>query len=230
MRFNLHVLCCHLRGKGWPLGSRLWCLVCHFPIGILGQVWYLNVSISDLCTLTYFNAARMTVFTPFEFQFCPLSYHFCTKTNTNKIEKKKKKKKKKKHTQERTLKFVYDDYTSSYIDLLIKASLPTFGTRRVRTMAIENFEWFSFACYLRSFINQEENKCNLDALIFYRYHKCGIRCMVRNRSNMRLLCCGSLYLMNLIQLLNFNKFNYFISHWTGENCKCIACMAVPWYF
>ena len=29
-------------------------LVCHFPIGILGQVWYLFVAISDLCTLTCF--------------------------------------------------------------------------------------------------------------------------------------------------------------------------------
>ena len=28
--------------------------VCHFSIGILGQVWYLIVSIPDLCTLTYF--------------------------------------------------------------------------------------------------------------------------------------------------------------------------------
>ena len=27
---------------------------CEFPIGILGQVWYLIVSIPDLCTLTYF--------------------------------------------------------------------------------------------------------------------------------------------------------------------------------
>ena len=27
-------------------------LVCHFPNGILGQVWYLIVSIPDLCTLT----------------------------------------------------------------------------------------------------------------------------------------------------------------------------------
>ena len=33
-------------------GVSLW--VCHFPIGILGQVFYLIVSISDLCTLTYF--------------------------------------------------------------------------------------------------------------------------------------------------------------------------------
>ena len=53
----LYVLRGHLLGKGWPLGSRLWCLlwVCHFPIGILGQVWYLIVSIPDLCNLTYFT-------------------------------------------------------------------------------------------------------------------------------------------------------------------------------
>ena len=53
----LYVLCGHLLGKGWPLGSRLWCLlwVCHFPIGILGQTWYLIVSIPDFCTLTYLD-------------------------------------------------------------------------------------------------------------------------------------------------------------------------------
>ena len=27
----------------------------HFPIGILGQVWYLILWIPDLCTLTYFH-------------------------------------------------------------------------------------------------------------------------------------------------------------------------------
>ena len=58
VRVCLYVLCGHLLGKGWPLGSRLWCLlwVCHFPIGILGQVWYLIVSIPDLCTITYFHS------------------------------------------------------------------------------------------------------------------------------------------------------------------------------
>ena len=34
-------------------GVLLW--VCHFPIGILGQVWDLIVSFPDLCTLTYFK-------------------------------------------------------------------------------------------------------------------------------------------------------------------------------
>ena len=56
VRVCLYVLCGHLLGKGWPLGSLLWYLlwVCHFSIGILGQVWYLIVSIPDLCTLTCF--------------------------------------------------------------------------------------------------------------------------------------------------------------------------------
>ena len=36
---------------GLVCGFLLW--VCHFPIGIFGQLWYLIVSIPDLCTLTY---------------------------------------------------------------------------------------------------------------------------------------------------------------------------------
>ena len=61
VRVCLYVLFGHLLGKGWPLGSRLWCLlwVCHFPIGILGQVWYLIVSIPDLCTITYFYPNKL---------------------------------------------------------------------------------------------------------------------------------------------------------------------------
>ena len=44
-------------GKNWPLCC-LVCdvfLFCHFPCGVLGQVWYLIISISDLCLLSYFN-------------------------------------------------------------------------------------------------------------------------------------------------------------------------------
>ena len=46
----------HLLGKGLPIGS----LVCdgcfvfvNFRGGVLGQVWYLIVPITDLCLLTY---------------------------------------------------------------------------------------------------------------------------------------------------------------------------------
>ena len=36
--------------------------MCHIPIGILGQVWYLIVSIPDLCTFTYFKNAKINFF------------------------------------------------------------------------------------------------------------------------------------------------------------------------
>ena len=34
---------------------------CHFPIGILAQVWCLIVSIPDLCPLSYFRCNRSTI-------------------------------------------------------------------------------------------------------------------------------------------------------------------------
>ena len=38
MRVCLHVLCGHLLGKGWPLGSRLWCLTVSLSL----SHWYLG--------------------------------------------------------------------------------------------------------------------------------------------------------------------------------------------
>ena len=53
----LLMLCGPLLGKGWPFGSRLWCLI----VKLLLSNWYpgsgvgLIVSIPDLCTLSYFH-------------------------------------------------------------------------------------------------------------------------------------------------------------------------------
>ena len=62
----LYVPCGHLLGKGWPLGSRLWCLTVSLSLShcILGQAWYLIVSIPDLCTLTYFHPDMLEKKTP----------------------------------------------------------------------------------------------------------------------------------------------------------------------
>ena len=47
--------CDYLLGNGSPLGFLdVFLCFCHFPNGVLGQVWYLIVSIPDLCLLLYF--------------------------------------------------------------------------------------------------------------------------------------------------------------------------------
>ena len=67
-RANLLALIC---------GVYLW--VFHFPIGILGQVWYLIVSIPDICTLTLnclwnynFDSEMFTFWTGAKMCWCPL--------------------------------------------------------------------------------------------------------------------------------------------------------------
>ena len=42
----------------WPLFVMLNCVFVTLPCGILGQVWYLIVSIPDICRLSYFGIDR----------------------------------------------------------------------------------------------------------------------------------------------------------------------------
>ena len=60
----LCVLCGHLLGKGWPLGSRLWCLTVSLSLShwCPGSGVELDCIHPDLCTLTYFKAFKMMYF------------------------------------------------------------------------------------------------------------------------------------------------------------------------
>ena len=54
-------------GKGmtsWLSFVVLNCVIVTFPFGILGQVWYLIVSIPDLCPLSYFHTVCIVLHIP----------------------------------------------------------------------------------------------------------------------------------------------------------------------
>ena len=91
----------------------------------------LNVLKRIGCFLSKLN--KLTIFHTFilsNFNFCPLAWHFCNKSNTSKLEK----------IQARALRFIYEDYGSTYDELLEKAKVPSLKVRRMRTMAIECFK------------------------------------------------------------------------------------------
>ena len=48
------------------------------------------------------------------FNYCPLVWHFCGEVNTKKVE----------NIQERALRFIYEDYSASYDELLSKSNYP----------------------------------------------------------------------------------------------------------
>ena len=64
------------------------------------------------------------------FNYCPIIWHFCSKSNTDKLEK----------LQYRALRIVYSDYTSSYNTLLSKAEVTTLHLSRQRAIAIQAFK------------------------------------------------------------------------------------------
>ena len=55
------VVTCWERAYLLALVCVLNCVVGTFPFGILGQVWYLIVSIPDLCPLSYFHTVRIVL-------------------------------------------------------------------------------------------------------------------------------------------------------------------------
>lgn len=77
--------------------------------------------------------SKMAIFRHFiisNFSYCPLVWHFCGKTNSDKMEK----------IQERGLRFVFNDFDSNYEDLLKKAGLTTLFVSRLKTLAVEMYK------------------------------------------------------------------------------------------
>ena len=66
----------------------------------------------NLCRLGKLNIYYSFIMS--NFNYCPLVWHFCGEVNTKKIEK----------IQERALRFIYQDYNSSYDTLLGKSKAP----------------------------------------------------------------------------------------------------------
>ena len=67
----------------------------------------------------------MQSFTLSNFNCCALIWHFCSESNTAKIEK----------IQERTLRLVLDDYISDYSTLLKKSGIDALKTKQIKTLA-----------------------------------------------------------------------------------------------
>ena len=81
-----------------------------------------------------FNQARKTYlynsFIASNFSYCPLAWHFCSVSSTNKLDK----------VQERVLRFINNDYSSSIHDLLKSTNTQPLHVRRLKKMACEVFK------------------------------------------------------------------------------------------
>ena len=151
--------------------------------------------------------------------YCPLVWYFSSSKSLQKIEQ----------IQERALRFLYNDHTSSYNDLLLKSNKCTMLIARQRILCIEIFKtvkqlnppFMKDIFKLRSSHYSARNSNNLAHV----------------RPNQTAFGSNSLMsigpqiwngLPNEIKLAeNLNSFKVLIKQWNGPICKCSACKFLP---
>ena len=149
------------------------------------------------------------------FNYCPIVWHFCGETNTRKIEK----------IQERALRFIYEDYSSSYEDLLNKSRLPTLKIRPLRTMAIEVYKILNkkSPMYLNDLFVYKESR--------YYFRKTNtvevpqVRTTYHGLHSFR-FAGATLWneLPNeLRNVSSLSQFKSLINSWNGGSCMCGSC-------
>jgi hypothetical protein len=184
--------------------------ICKKAVQQLNILKRMGKNLSKLNQLTIFHTFVIS-----NFNFCPLSWHFCSETNTKKIEK----------IQERALRFVYQDYEESYENLLIKAKMPTQHIRRIRTMARETFKILNGLAppVLSNLVQKQDHKYN------FRYtNLLQIPQVKSSRYGKSSFMYAAPVLWNSLpdnyrSCSNFNEFKNLISFWNGKSCTCIAC-------
>ena len=149
------------------------------------------------------------------FNYCPLVWHFCSKQNTEKLEK----------LQHRSLKIVFEDYSSSYEFLLSKANMPTLHISRLRQLAIEVFKCLQNISpkYVQELITvnssyysfRNNNTLEVPRVNTETYGKKSFRYEATQVWNS---------LPNELRTeTDYGEFRRLIQTWSGFKCKCSMC-------
>ena len=161
---------------------------------------------------------RLTIYYSFilsNFNYCPVTWHFCSEKNTKKIEK----------IQERALRFIYEDYENTYENLLKKSKLPSLRIRRLRTIAVETFKIIhkQSPSYLHDIISIKDQKYN------FRHQDKAVLPRVRTtRYDLNSFRYNAAQIWNELpnhfrQETSLEHFKNIIHTWNGSSCQCSAC-------
>jgi hypothetical protein len=161
---------------------------------------------------------KLTIYHSFilsNFNYCPLAWHFCSIANTKKIEK----------IQERALRFVYLDYTSSYESLLQQSKLPSLHVRRLRQLALETFKLFhkQAPIYLHDLITPKHNHYS------FRYvNNLSIPRVKSTKYGLKSFRYTAAKLWNELPndiraTASYAAFSSLLTKWNGKLCHCSVC-------
>ena len=157
---------------------------------------------------------RLLVFKSFirsNFNNCPIIWHFCSKVNTEKLEK----------LQYRGLKIVFDCYGSSYEELLTRANLPALHLGRPRTIVLKTTKCINNSApkYIRDLVILKQSSYSFGYENTLQIPT--VRTVTYKQKSLGLVCNS---LPNELRKVSaFKDFKRLIRTWTGPKCNCAVC-------
>ena len=149
------------------------------------------------------------------FNYCQAVWHFCSIPDMKKVEK----------IQHRALRYVCNDFISSYHSLRLKCDRPLLFTQRLRSIITEVHKicYGISPVYLRSLISIKERKYETRNVItlnqpLVRTVRYGLNSVRYQASKIWNNLCNDLKLEH-----NYCDFKRLIGQWNGEPCNCSFC-------
>ena len=152
------------------------------------------------------------------FNYCPIVWHFCSIQMMRKLE----------YIQERALRFIFNDFTSEYRDMLCMYDQETLQIRRIKTIACEVYKTLNNLNpdFMKEMIVPKENVYGLrddHKVIVPPYNK------IRYGKN-TFSYFGS-HIWNLLpnetkSAVSINSFKSMLKSWEGPTCSCSACLFI----
>ena len=167
--------------------------------------------LSEKEKLQIFNAFILS-----NFNYCPLVWHLCGPTLSLKTEK----------TQERALRFVYNDPVSAYPNLLERAKKPSLYLSRIRTLSIEVYKILSNLS--PSFLNDMyvRKETTFDLRDNNKLQQPDYNTITYGKNSLRYQ--GAKLWNNLPTHIkastDLNHFKTLIKAWLGPSCSCSMCI------
>ena len=146
------------------------------------------------------------------FNYCPLVWNFCSASLSQNIHK----------TQEHALRLLYNDSSSKYNNLLLKAEWPTMKVSRMQKLAIDVFKTLKSLNpdFMHTYFKVRTLQRKKTDLVVYRAKT--VTLGEKSLRTFRPKIWNSLP-EDVKDFVSLPKFTSFIKPWHGPECNCNIC-------
>ena len=150
-----------------------------------------------------------------QFSYCPLVWMFCSRTMNRKIN----------HTHERALRLVYQDYTSSFEELLKNDKSLSFHHRNIHQVAIEMYKVRNGLSppFMSDILCPFEGRETRAGDKFVRQPAKSVKMGDRSLRTFGPIVWNNMLPEHLKSAASLDAFKIAIKSWTPDNCTCELC-------